>query len=68
MNLSGYFASTDNYLPYLLPFEYISGFKYGIQIFIENEFTDSQALNCSNDILNPCEPLKVNFVYIRYIL
>jgi hypothetical protein len=61
--LSGYFASTDNYLPYLLPFEYLSGFKYGLQIFVENEFTNAQPLNCFNNLESPCKPLEINFAF-----
>jgi hypothetical protein len=41
----------------------MSGFKYGLQIFVENEFTDGQALNCYNNIEKPCKPLGENFVF-----
>ena len=61
--MAGYFAGSDNYLPYLIPLEYMSGFKYGYQILIENEFHDSQALNCHNNIERPCLPLIQSFEF-----
>jgi len=61
--LSGYFASTDNYAPYLIPFEYISGFKYGYQVLMQFEFTDIQPLNCMNNQISPCDPLKLNYTF-----
>ena len=63
LNLAGYFAAADNYLPYLIPFEYLSGFKYGFQILVEHEFLESQALNCHNNLERPCLPLENSFVF-----
>lgn len=63
MLLSGFFASSDNYAPYLKPFEYISAFKYAYQILTEIEFTDLKAFTCSNSLTFPCDPLKTRFTY-----
>jgi hypothetical protein len=63
LNLAGYFAASDSFLPYLIPFEYLSGFKYGYQILIDLEFTDSQALNCHNNIERPCIALSNFFEF-----
>jgi len=61
--LSGFFAAADNFAPYLIPFEYISGFKYSFQILIQSEFKDIQPLNCMNSTTFPCEPLINNFTF-----
>jgi len=63
--LSGFFASSSSYVPYLKPFEYISTFKYTYQILTEVEFSDLKALSCSNSnsMDLPCDPLKSRFTY-----
>lgn len=63
MLLSGFFSAADNYVPYLIPFEYISAFKYAFQILITIEFRDIQPLNCMNSVVNPCDPLNVNYTF-----
>ena len=63
MLLSGFFASYENFAPYLIPFEYISVFKYGFQILTGIEFSNMQALNCQNSLTNACDPLKDRFTY-----
>jgi len=61
--MSGFFASSDNFAPYLIPFEYISAFKYGYQTLMENEFKNIQPLNCMNNMANPCDPLTKNYSF-----
>ena len=63
MILCGFFASSDNYAPYMKPLEYISAFKYTYQILTEIEFSDLKALSCSNSFVFPCDPLKSRFTY-----
>ncbi len=63
MLLSGFFASSDNYAPYLKPFEYISTFKYSYQILTQIEFKDLKALTCSNLTIFPCDPLTSRFTF-----
>jgi len=63
MLLSGFFASSNNFAPYLKPFEYISAFKYAYQITSVIEFTDLGALECSNNLVAPCDPLTTRFNY-----
>lgn len=59
--VSGFFANSSNFAPYMIPFEYLSPFKYAYHILIENEFKDIQPLNCMNRLNGTCDPLKVNF-------
>jgi ABC-type multidrug transport system ATPase subunit len=40
MLLSGFFVDQDNILPVLTPFEYISLFKWSLQVYVYNEYTD----------------------------
>jgi ABC-type multidrug transport system permease subunit len=40
MLLSGYFVNQDNIVPVLTPFEYISPFKYALQVLVINEYDD----------------------------
>jgi len=58
MVLSGFFTSYTNYAPYLLPFYYISPFKYGFELFLNNEFTNAQAFYCNLDG-QICDPLSL---------
>ena len=47
--LSGWFASASNFAPYLIPFKYLSLFKYGYQILNDIEFGgDASTNNCFN--------------------
>jgi hypothetical protein len=46
--LSGFFANEDNFAPYLIPFKYLSVFKYTYQSLIHIEFTYIQPFNCFN--------------------
>jgi hypothetical protein len=52
MLLSGFFVDQDNILPVLTPFEYISLFKWSLQVYVYNEYTDLY-LSCQPD----CDPL-----------
>jgi len=63
--LSGFYAAAENFLPYMIPFKYISLFKYAFQVLVYMEFTDNQALNCTNDITNPCDPLKDKYDFLE---
>lgn len=63
MLISGFFSSSDNYLPYLKPFEYLSGYKYAFQILVKMEFTDVQPLNCMNSLKMPCDPMVDRFYF-----
>ena len=53
MLLSGFFVNQDNMLPVLIPFKYISLFKYGYQVFTQNKYKDLD-LDCYPD----CDPIK----------
>lgn len=46
----------DNFAPFLIPFKYLSPFKWIYQILVLNEFTDSPPYTCSNPP-NNCNPL-----------
>jgi len=46
--LSGFFTNYQNFAPYLLPFYYLSPFKYGYETFFINEYTGIQPLYCVN--------------------
>jgi len=46
--LSGFFANSRNFAPYLIPFEYVSIYKYAFQTLIHNEFTNLQPFYCFN--------------------
>jgi len=48
MVMSGFFTNNQNFAPYLLPFYYISPFKYGYETMFINEYTDIQPLYCVN--------------------
>lgn len=55
--VSGFFVPEDNYAPYLIPFKYVSLFKWTYQILILNEFTNGTPLTCSNPP-KACDVLK----------
>lgn len=55
--ISGFFAVEDTYAPFLIPFKYLSLFKWAFQIFIYNEFLDPKPLTCSN-FPDKCDLLK----------
>jgi hypothetical protein len=60
--LSGFFAKSSNFAPYLKPFEYLSFFKYLFQTLIHNEYSDNQPLICANFKIQ-CHPLAYLFVF-----
>lgn len=47
MMLSGFFSNDSNFVPYLIPFKYLSLFKYAYEILVINEFKDSEPFICS---------------------
>lgn len=53
MLLSGFFVNQNNVVPVLKPFEYISFFKYGFQVYTYNEY-EGLELQCSPN----CDPIK----------
>lgn len=53
MLLAGFFVNQDNIVEVLIPFEYISPFKYGFQVFALNEY-EGLHLSCMPD----CDPIK----------
>ena len=58
--LAGYFSPQDNFVPYLIPFKYLSPFKWIYQMLITNEFADAN-ISCMNPPDN-CNPLEsMNF-------
>ncbi len=61
MALSGYFSPQDNFVPYLIPFKYLSHFKWAYQLLIENEFSGAN-ISCMNppDSCNPLESLDLS--------
>lgn len=61
--LSGFFANSDNYAPYLIPLEYISAYKYAFQTLIQVEFRDMQPLYGFN--INPAifSPMATRFIF-----
>lgn len=63
--LSGFFANADNFAPYLIPFKYLSLFKYGFQIFTHIEFSGLSPLNCLNLDPELCTPLATRFTYLE---
>ena len=63
--MSGFYAASENFVFYMIPLKYISLFKYAFQVLTYVEFNESQALNCTNDILNPCEPLKDKYDFLE---
>lgn len=63
--MSGFYAAADNFAPYLIPLKYLSLFKYSFQVLIYMEFSDSQPLNCANDVDNPCDPLKGQYDFLE---
>jgi ABC-type multidrug transport system ATPase subunit/ABC-type multidrug transport system permease subunit len=63
--LSGFFANADNYAPYLIPFKYLSPFKYAYQTAISLEFNNLQPLNCMNSNPNLCDPLPNQFFFLE---
>lgn len=60
LTLSGFFTAASNFAPYLIPFEYLSVYKYAYQLAVEIEFTHMQPLYCANDSV-PCDPLVTRF-------
>ena len=52
MLLSGFFVDQDNILPVLTPFEYISLFKWSLQVYVYNEY-EGLPLDCKPN----CDPL-----------
>lgn len=63
--LSGFFASADNFAPYLIPFKYLSMFKYGYQTLIHNEFIDSSPLTCLQSTPDMCSPMASRFTFLE---
>jgi len=58
MLFAGFFVNQDNIPKFLLPFEYLSIFKYGYQALMQNEYEDLP-LEClgQTDISKSCDPL-----------
>jgi len=65
MLLSGFFANAANYAPYLIPFKYLSPFKYAYQTATSLEFNGLQPLNCVNSTPNLCLPLPTTFYFLE---
>ena len=65
MLLSGWFATADNFAPYLIPLKYISYFKYCFQILVGIEFNNSPPLNCFNYNPSACQPLSNRFQFLE---
>jgi hypothetical protein len=63
--LSGFFADSDNFAPYLIPFKYLSAFKYGFQVLTHIEFSDLPPFNCQNLNPNICSPLQNRFTFLE---
>ena len=58
MLFAGFFVSQDNLLPVLIPFEYISLYKWSYQVYIQNEY-DGLTLSCY-PTCNPLQSLGFN--------
>jgi hypothetical protein len=65
MLLSGFFANSDSYAPYLIPFKYLSPFKYAYQTLVSLEFEQLQPLNCFYSNTITCAPLKSQFNFLE---
>ena len=63
MLLSGFFAAADNFAPYLIPFKYLSSYKYSYQLFTHIEYTDMSPLNCFNVAPHICNPIATRFSF-----
>ncbi len=63
--MSGFFANADNFAPYLIPFKYISFYKYAFQLLINNEFSDIQPFYCFNNSPQNCTPLANRFTFFE---
>ena len=63
MLLSGFFAAADNFAPYLIPFKYLSSYKYSYQAFTHIEYTDMSPLNCFNVAPDICNPIATSFTF-----
>lgn len=59
--LSGFFANQNNFVPYMKALEYISVFKYGFQVLTGIQYSENQALNCSNNLIGYCDPISQRF-------
>ena len=61
--LSGFFVDKDNLAFFLIPFEYISPFKYGFGLLMQvslslkkNEFSENSPFYCTNSMRPSCQP------------
>lgn len=63
--LSGWFATADNFAPYLIPVKYISYFKYAYQTLVSIEFNNSAPVNCYNFSPTNCSPLSNRFQFLE---
>lgn len=61
--LSGFFAAADNFAPYLIPFKYLSSYKYSYQIMTHIEYTDMSPFNCFNLAPDLCNPVALRFTF-----
>lgn len=59
MLFAGFFVNQDNIPEFLYPFKYISLFKYGMQAFIQNEYSDAnlKKFDCYMSKPKTCDPL-----------
>lgn len=59
MLFAGFFVNQSNIPEFLYPFKYISLFKYGLQAFIQNEYSPSNLMKFACYTANPrtCDPL-----------
>ena len=64
--LSGWFANANNFAPYLIPFKYISLFKYGYQILTHLEFEGGKSSNnCVNVRPDMCNTLAIRLQFLE---
>jgi hypothetical protein len=56
--LSGFFANSQNFAPYVIPLQYISPYKYMYQSLVNNEF-DNLTFNCFNMDTENCSTYTV---------
>ena len=63
MLLSGFFTAADNFAPFLIPFKYISSYKYAYQMFTHMEYTDMSPLNCFNVAPDICNAIHTRFTF-----
>lgn len=61
--LSGFFAAADNFAPYLIPFKYLSSYKYSYQILTHIEYTNLSPFNCFNLAPDLCSPVALRFTF-----